>query len=135
MGRVLAIVGMAVLAEGIQALFWLTTAFMHESMSSDSITWMFGLAGIGLLVLPVGFAGCAFRQPAVTLGAAGLTALATLGAVVAFLLGQTATANAETAGSMLMLLTLGSLPIALLGAGSLLGHGGVTPPTPKHMRT
>ncbi len=96
---------------------------------------MFGLAGIGLLVLPVGFAGCAFRQPAVALGSAGLTALATLGAVVVFLLGQTAPADAETAGSMPMLLTLGFLPVALLGAGSMLGHGRVTPSAPKHMTT
>jgi hypothetical protein len=134
-GRVLAIVAIGILAEGIQVLFWLTTAFMHDSMSPDSSTWMFGLAGIGLLVLPVGFAGCVFQQPAVAIGAAGVTALATVGAIVAFSLDRTTTRGDDGAGSILMLLALGFLPVALLGAGSLLGHGRASPPSPKHKTT
>ena len=116
MRRALSIGAIWLVAEGIQAMFWIMTAFTHEAVSIDTNAWMFFVSGFGLIALPVGFAACYVRQCDVAFSAAVLTAIAT-GIVVALYWRDPRTAlDADATATTLVMLVLGLVPAAMLAA-------------------
>jgi multisubunit Na+/H+ antiporter MnhB subunit len=120
MRRAITIVAIGLVAELIQAAFWVTTAFMHDAVSIDTDAWMFFVAGFGLVLLPVGFAACYVRQCDVAFTAAILTAISTGVVMLLFWRDPRTARDADALMTTVLLLVMGLAPSAMLATTTTL---------------